>query len=85
MQIDAGRVMRSTVTVEESLVAELVALTGARSKTAAVKHALEEQVRLAKLKRLSALLGTIEIDEAALADGDAADLARTARLRGERA
>jgi len=81
--IDAGLVMRSTVTVEEPLVAELVALTGARSKTAAVKRALEEQIRLAKLRRLSDLLGHVEVDEAALTSGDAADLARSTSLRGE--
>lgn len=74
--------MRSTVTVDEAQVAELVALTGARSKTAAVKLALGEQIRLAKLRRLSDLLGHVEVDEAALDSGDAADLARTMRLRG---
>lgn len=75
--------MRTTVTVDESLVHELVAVTGARTKTAAVRQALIEQIRLAKLRRLADLLGTVDVDDAALADGDRLDLSRAASVSVE--
>jgi hypothetical protein len=72
--------MRTTVTVDEALVRELVEVTGAGTKTAAVRLAVVEQIRLARLRRLADLLGTVEVDDDALAHGDRLDAARAARL-----
>ncbi|MEZ4602052.1 MAG: type II toxin-antitoxin system VapB family antitoxin [Desulfobacterales bacterium] len=42
--------MRTTVTLDEHMVRELVKISNAKSKTAAVAMAVKEQIRLAKLK-----------------------------------
>jgi len=52
----------------------------ARTKKAAVTDALKEQIRTAKLKKLSDRLGKINIDEKAIEDGNRADLERAAWL-----
>jgi len=72
--------MRTTVTIDESLVSELMRLSGAKNKTAAVSQAVREQIRKAKLQRLADLLGNIEVDEDAIREGDQADLKRAAWL-----
>jgi len=72
--------VRTTVTVDEALVRDLVDLTGARSKSAAVRQALAEQVRLARLKRLAGMLGSVPFDEGALDAADESDRARAAAL-----
>ena len=72
--------MRTTVTVDEALVRELVDVTGLRTKTAAVRQAVIEQIRLAKLRRLADLLGSVDVDEAALVDGAQRDLERSTLL-----
>lgn len=48
--------------LKDSLVQELVKLTGARTKTAAIHLAMEEAIRARKLEKLRALAGKIEID-----------------------
>jgi Arc/MetJ family transcription regulator len=68
--------MRTTVTLEESLVAELLQVTGRKTKTAAVKAAIKEQIRRARLKQLAGLLGRLELDEEALARSREVELAR---------
>ena len=74
--------MRTTVTVDEALVRDLVELTGARSKSAAVRRALVEQIRVERLRRLAGMLGSVSFDESTLGSAEAADLARAARVRG---
>jgi hypothetical protein len=59
--------MQAHVLLKSESVNELQRLLGARSKTAAVVYAVEEQIRREKLRRLSDLFGTIDVDEAAVA------------------
>ena len=68
--------MRTTVTLDEHMVRELVKISNAKSKTAAVAMAVKEQIRLAKLKKLTDLLGKIDIDEAAIMESQQADVKR---------
>jgi len=79
-------IMRTTVTLDEKLVKELVKFTDAKTKTAAVAIAVKEQIRRAKLKKLAAFLGTVAIDEKAIKESNKADLERAKRLEeiGER-
>jgi len=68
--------MRTTVTLDENLVRELVKFSGAKTKTAAVALAVKEQIRRAKLKKLSGLLGTVDVDEEAIQERNKADMKR---------
>jgi Arc/MetJ family transcription regulator len=79
-------IMRTTVTLDEQLVKELVEFTDAKTKTAAVALAVKEQIRRAKLKKLAAFLGTVAIDEKAIKESNKADLKRAKWLEeiGER-
>ena len=78
--------MRTTVTLDEKLVKELVEFTEAKTKTAAVALAVKEQIRRAKLKKLADLLGTVAIDEKAIKEGNKTDMKRAQWLEeiGER-
>ena len=69
-------VMRTTVTLDENLVRELVKFSSAKTKTAAVALAVKEQIRRAKLKKLANILGTVDIDEKAIAESNIADMKR---------
>ena len=55
--------MRTTLNVRDGLFEELLELTGARTKTEAVRIAIEGYVRQRKLERLVALRGRLEFDE----------------------
>jgi hypothetical protein len=79
-------VMRTTVTLDEKLVRELVEVTDAKTKTAAVAIAVKEQIRRAKLKKLADFLGTVAIDEKAIKESNNADMKRSIWLEqiGER-
>ncbi len=68
--------MRTTVTLDESLVRELVKFSNAKTKTAAVALAVKEQIRRAKLKKLAGLLGTVDVDEEAIQKSNKADMRR---------
>ena len=68
--------MRTTVTLDENLVRELVEFSDAKTKTAAVALAVKEQIRRAKLKELAGLLGTVDVDEKAIKEGNKADMRR---------
>ena len=68
--------MTTTVTLDEALVRELLELSDTSTKTAAVSLAVKEQIRRAKLKRLSELLGNVDVDEQAINEGNMADLNR---------
>jgi hypothetical protein len=74
--------MRTNVTLDEALVSELLALTREKTKTAAVTHAIREQIRRAKLAKLASLLGSIDVDEAALEAGERAEQERARLLAG---
>jgi hypothetical protein len=69
-------IMRTTVTIDENLVRELVKLSDAKTKTAAVAFAVQEQIRRAKLKKLASLLGTVTVDEKAINESNQADMNR---------
>ncbi|MBW2054228.1 MAG: type II toxin-antitoxin system VapB family antitoxin [Deltaproteobacteria bacterium] len=73
--------MRTTVTLNEDLVRELVKYSDEKTKTAAVALAVKEQIRRAKLKKLSGLLGTINIDEKAIEESNEADMRRAQMLK----
>ena len=68
--------MRTTVTLDENLVRELVKFSGAKTKTAAVALAVKEHIRRAKLKKLAGFLGTVDVDEKAIAESNMADMKR---------
>jgi hypothetical protein len=74
-------VMRTTVTLDEKLVKELVKFTDAKTKTAAVAIAVNEQIRRAKLKKLAGLLGTVAVDEKAINESNKADMRRAQWLK----
>jgi len=58
--------MRTTVTLDENLVGELLSFTHAKTKTGAVTLAVKEQIRRSKLKKLAGLLGIVDVDEKAI-------------------
>ena len=68
--------MRTTVTLDEDLVSELVKFTHAKTKTSAVALAVKEQIRRSKLKKLAGLLGTVNVDEKAINESNKADMRR---------
>ena len=68
--------MRTTITLDENLVRELVSLSEAKTKTAAVAFAVQEQIRRAKLKKLASLLGTVTVDVKAINESNKADMRR---------
>ena len=73
--------MRTTVTLDENLVRELVQLSDAKTKTAAVAFAVQEQIRRAKLKKLASLLGTVTVDVKAINESNKADMRRAQWLQ----
>ena len=68
--------MRTTVTLDENLVRELMEFSDAKTKTTAVALAVKEQIRRAKLRKLSDLLGTVDFDEGAVQEGNQSDMKR---------
>ena len=68
--------MRTTVTLDENLVRELLKFSNAKTKTSAVALAVKEQIRRAKLKKLAGLLGTVDVDENAIKESNQADMKR---------
>lgn len=58
--------MRTTVTLDEKLVREVMKTTAARTKTGAVTRALQEHVRRMRIDKLRSLLGKVEIDSEGL-------------------
>lgn len=59
--------MKMTMNIDEDILTEVMEITGARTKTAAVEMALTEMARRRKLGQ--ALRGLAEIPDAELADG----------------
>jgi len=54
--------MRTTVTLDDDLVTEIMKATSAKTKTRAVTIALEQFVRRTKIDALRSLLGTVDVD-----------------------
>jgi len=54
--------MRTTLTLDEKLVTEVMKVTSAKTKTKAVTIALEQFVRRKKIDALRSLLGTLDVD-----------------------
>jgi len=74
--------MRTTVTLDETLIGELLKFSDAKTKTAAVALAVKDQIRRAKLKQLAGLLGTVDVDEKAIEESNEADMRRAQWLEG---
>lgn len=53
--------LRATITVDEELLRELLVLTQARNRTAAINAAIEAHVRRLKIEGLLALAGKVDI------------------------
>jgi Arc/MetJ family transcription regulator len=54
--------MRTTLDLPEALVDEAVRVTHAKTKTAAIVHALEDVVRKSKIRKLKGYKGKIDLD-----------------------
>jgi Arc/MetJ family transcription regulator len=54
--------MRTTVTIDDMVAGDLMRLTRAKTKTAAVNAALEEWVRWKKRQKIKELRGRLEVD-----------------------
>ena len=74
--------MRTTVTLDENIVRELVKFSDAKTKTAAVAFAVKEQIRRVKLKKLAGLLGTVDFDKTTVKESNKADMKRAQWLEG---
>ncbi len=55
--------MRTTLNIEDHLFGDLIELTGARTKTEAVRKALHEFVRWRRKQQLLALRGNLDIED----------------------
>lgn len=53
--------MRATISIPDERLQELMELTGAETRTSAINVAIEAYVRQAKLRRLLALEGRVDI------------------------
>lgn len=54
--------MRTTLDLDEKLIKELLAVTGAKTKTGAIHLAISEFLRQKKIEQLLALEGKIHLD-----------------------
>jgi len=54
--------MRTTLDISEELIKEVMEVTGAKTKSQAIKEALEAQINKAKRQRLLAFKGKIDLD-----------------------
>ena len=55
--------MRTTLDVDESLLKEVVTLTGEKTKGKAVSKALAAYVRHQRIQKLRGMLGTLDLDD----------------------
>jgi Arc/MetJ family transcription regulator len=55
--------MRTTINLDPALIEEVTKLTGERNRGKAVNKAMDEFVRHAKIERLIALAGNIDIED----------------------
>jgi len=54
--------MRATVTIEKDVLDELLKETKAKSKTTAVKRAIDEYLRRKKIEKIKSMKGKLEFD-----------------------
>lgn len=54
--------MRTTIDIPEELLKEVMKITGATTKSQAIKLALEEKIAITKRKRLINMKGSIDLD-----------------------
>lgn len=54
--------MRATVTIDHDILEELLKETKSKSKAAAVKEAIREYIKRAKLRRIKSFKGKLEFD-----------------------
>ncbi|MBZ0274379.1 type II toxin-antitoxin system VapB family antitoxin [bacterium] len=66
--------MRTTVTLDEALVKEVMKVTPAKTKTAAVAQALREHIRQRRIDELRSLLGKVDLDAKSLEELREADI-----------
>ena len=59
--------MRTTINLDDDLVAELMQVTQAKTKTDAIHQAMAELIRKLKVKHLKSLSGTLTIADTARA------------------
>jgi len=57
--------MRTTLNLDDELVAELMRVTHAKTKTEAIHEAMAELIRKAKVEQLKSLSGTLSITDTA--------------------
>jgi Arc/MetJ family transcription regulator len=62
MKYMQGKAMRTTLTLDDELVTEVMKATSAKTKTRAVTIALEQFVRRQKIDALRSMLGTLDLD-----------------------
>ena len=74
--------MRTTVTLDEILIRELMKFSDTKTKTAAVTLAVKDQIRRTKRKQLASFLGTVDVDEKSIEEGAEADMRRVQWLEG---
>ena len=55
--------MRTTINIRDDLFEDLEKMTGEKSKTAAVNHALEDWLRLKKIQELRSMRGKLSMAE----------------------
>ncbi|MCH7800435.1 MAG: type II toxin-antitoxin system VapB family antitoxin [Chloroflexi bacterium] len=55
--------MRTTLNIDEKILAEVIEATGEKSKSKAVNMALEQFIRQKKIKNLLSMVGKLEIDD----------------------
>lgn len=55
--------MRTTITVQEATMKDLVRFSRSKTKTAAVNHAIRDWVRLKKLQQIKSLCGKLDVAE----------------------
>lgn len=60
-----GGDMRSTITLDEAVLSQLIRETGAKTKAAAVKVAIDEFIRRRKVEGIVSKAGTMEFDRTA--------------------
>ena len=62
MHINAYNITRTTLDIPEDLIKEAMKITGAKTKSALIKTALEDQIKRLKRKRLIYFKGKINLD-----------------------
>ncbi len=55
--------MRTTITIDDEIVASLMKATGEESTVAAIRHALEAYLRQARKQKVLALRGQVQVED----------------------